>query len=370
MGGHAWIPSLGLCSVMLLGSMGSGCYDMASYRTRYAMPTAGQPAVAAAASVPTPGTAPVGVAAPAALGVAAPQPAEPTAGLAALPPLNLPVHEDWSSARCPDIAVTFSGRSQPLQSSPSDSALFQEARQFRDHDYYEVAECFCTKYGNLSQTTRSDADVVMTQTAQQFAAASHLRVRSASFVEDGPLGKYSEFQAAAQPPSATAAALRTYWRGQCSMRVEAIWDQMTSVRALQFLNSLHEIKEAAAGKAEAAPDEAAPDAPLADPAPKVTTNDLAAELEQRHKDMMKATANATPAVAAAPSSPAATAATEAPSSAAAPATADAASSAAATGAAQQTDTALRLKQLKELEHKGFISKDEYETKRQSILNSL
>ena len=370
MGGHVRIPSLGLCSVMLLGSMGAGCYDMASYRTRYAAPTAGQPAVAAAPSVPTPGAAPVGFTAPVAVGGAAPQPAEPTAGLATLPPLNLPVHEDWSSARCPDIAVTFSGRSQPLQSSPSDSALFQEARQFRDHDYYEVAECFCTKYGNLSQTTRSDADVAMTQTAQQFAAASHLRVRSATFVEDSPLGKYSEFQAAAQPPSATGAALRTYWRGQCSIRVEVIWDQATSARALQFLNSLHEIKEAAADRAGADAAAAAPDAPVADPAPKVATTDLAAELERRHKEMMKATANAAPAVVEAPSSAAATATTEAASSAAAPATADAPSSAAATGAAQPADTALRLKQLKELEHKGFISKDEYETKRQSILNSL
>jgi hypothetical protein len=338
MGRHILIPSLGLCSVMLLGCTQAGRYDSASYRARYGAAMTGQPAVAATPGVPAPGVA------PAAAGAGAPQAAEPAAGLATLPPLNLPVHEDWSSAQCPDLAVTFSGHSQPLRSSPTDNASFQEARQFRDRDYYEVAECFCTKYGNLSQTTKSAADAVTAQTAQQFSDTSHMRIRSATFVEDSPLGKYSELQVASQPPSAAAAALRTYWRGQCSMRVEAIWDPGTSARALQFLNSLHETgaDEAGAAAFGAAPDASVPDAA----AEKTDMDDLASQLKRRRVELRGAAAVVSPAAA------------------------EASSSAAAPGGALPADAALRLQQLKELQGSGLITKEEYETKRQAILKGL
>ncbi|GGF36134.1 hypothetical protein GCM10011611_48190 [Aliidongia dinghuensis] len=412
---------------MLLGGVEASCYDNALYRARYASPTMGQPGVAATPAVPAPGAAPAasgGTApqvsasnasastaptataptstAPAptsqAVTVAASTTADPAAGSAALPPLNLPVHEDWSSAQCPDIAVTFSGHAQPLHSNLADTAMFQEARQFHDRDYYEVAECFCTKYGNLSQTTKSDADAVMTETAQQFATASRMRIRSAIFVEDSPLGKYSEFQAAAQPPSASAAALRTYWRGQCSMRVEAIWDPATSARALQFLDSLHETKAAAADKAATAATDADPGISVDDPAAiKAEPTDLASQLERRHKELTSGTAAAKAQVNDPPSSlerphkelTSTAAATKgeannltsrpehrhkelttttviAPPSAAT----ETSSSTTATGGALPADTASRLQHLKELQDKGLITKQEYETKRQTILNQL
>jgi len=343
MGRHIFIPSLGLCSVMLVGCMQAGRYDSASYSARYGAAMTGQPAVAATPGVPAPGVA------PAAAGAGAPQAAEPAAGPATLPPLNLPVHEDWSSAQCPDLAVAFSGHSQPLRSSPTDNASFQEARQFRDRDYYEVAECFCTKYGNLSQTTKSAADAVMAQTAQQFSDTSHMRIRSATFafVEDSPLGKYSELQAASQPPSAAGAALRTYWRGQCSMRVEAIWSPGTSARALQFLDSLHEVKETAADKAGTAAFGAVPDTSVPDAAAeKIDTNDLASQLKRRQMGLTSAAAAVWPAAAEAPSS------------------------AAALEGALPADAALRLRQLKNLQDNGLITKEEHETKRQAILKGL
>lgn len=341
MGHHIWIPSVGLCSVMMLGCVEPGRYDNSSYRARYAAAMTGQPPVAATSGVPAHGVAPTAAAA------GAPQAAEPAAGPVTLPPLNLPVHEDWSSAQCPDLAVTFSGHSQPLRSSPTDNASFQEARQFLDRDYYEVAECFCTKYGNLSQTTKSAADAVMAQTAQQFSDTSHMRIRRATFVEDSPLGKYSEIQVVSQPPSAAAAALRTYWRGQCSMRVEAIWTPGASARALQFLDSLHEVKETAADKAGAAGSGAAPDTSVPDAAAEKTdTNDLASQLKRRQMELTSAVAVVSPAAA------------EAPSSAAAPA------------GALRADAALRLRQLKNLQDNGLITKEEYETKRQAILKGL
>lgn len=327
------IPTLGLCSIALLGCMQSGRYDYASYRSKY--------------------------------GAATPQTAEPAAGSGTLPPLNLPVREDWSSARCPDLAVTFSGHSQPFRSSPADDASFQEARQFRDRDYYEVAECFCAKYGDLSQTTKPAADAVMAQTAQQFSDVSHMRIRSATFVENGPLGKYSELQAVSQPPSATAAALRTYWRGQCSMRVEAIWNPGTSARAQLFLNSLYEVKGTAADKAGAAAEKsnagaaenanteavekagaaaagAAPSTSASDAAvEKTDMGDLASEYKRRQAEL----AGGAPPAAGAPAS-------------------------AASGETLSANAATRLRQLKELGDGGLITKEEYETKRRAILQGL
>jgi len=186
----------------------------------------------------------------------------------------------------------------------------------------------------------------MAQTAQQLSDTSHMRIRSATFVEDSPLGKYSEVQAV-QPLSAAAAALRTYWRGQCSMRIEAIWGPGTSARALQFLDSLHEVKETAADKAGAAASEAAPDTSVPDAAAEKTdANDLDSQLKRRQMELTSAAAAVSPAAA------------EAPSSAAAP------------GGALPADAALRLRQLKKLQDSGLITKEEYETKRQAILKVL
>ena len=351
MGRHISISSLGLCSVMLLGFTESGCDYSASYRTKYAAAGTGQPTVATTAGVPAPGVA------PATTGAGAPQAAEPAAGLATLPPLNLPVHESWSSAQCPDLAVTFSGHSQPVPSSLADNASFQEARQFRDRDYYEVAECFCTKYGNLSQTTKSAADAVMAQTAQQFSDASHMRIRSATFVEDSTLGNYSEIQAVSPPPSAAGATLRTYWRGQCSMRVEAIWTPGTSARALQFLNSLYEIKGTTAEKANAGAAEkadtgaatagVAPEPSVSDAAVENTdTDDFAIRVKRRQAELMGAVPAVPPAAA------------EVPASAGNP------------GGALPGNAAARLLQLKELSDSGLITKEEYEIRRRAILQGL
>lgn len=347
MGRYISIPTLGLCSIVLLGCMQSGRYDYASYRSKYGAATTGQPTVAATAAVPAPTVA------AATTGAATPQTAEPAAGSGTLPPLNLPVREDWSSARCPDLAVTFSGHSQPFRSNPADDASFQEARQLRDRDYYEVAECFCAKYGDLSQTTKPAADAVMAQTAQQFSDASHMRIHSATFVENGPLGKYSELQAVSQPPSATAAALRTYWRGQCSMRVEAIWNPGTSARAQLFLNSLYEVKGTAADKAGAAAEksnagaaenantEAVETAGAAAAGAAPSMGDLASEYKRRQAEL----AGGAPPAAGAPAS-------------------------AAPGEALSANAATRLRQLKELGDGGLITKEEYETKRRAILQGL
>ncbi|HXQ49672.1 MAG TPA: hypothetical protein VN802_01145 [Stellaceae bacterium] len=234
------LPSLGACAVLLAGCVQP--QDGYGYRYGYGAPA--QPAHAAAVQEAKP---------------AAPQPEE---SLLALAPLNLPIREDWSSAKCPDLAVTFSGRSQPAHSVPSDDASFQEERQYHEAAYYEVAECFCAKGGDLSQTTKAAAEAVTAQTAQQFSDSAHMRIRSAAFVENGPLGKYSEIEATplAQStgvPSVEVVTLRTYWRGQCSMRVETMASPETRLRAAQFLGSLRAIKLATAQRAEAAP---APDA--------------------------------------------------------------------------------------------------------------
>jgi hypothetical protein len=169
----------------------------------------------------------------------------PESSLLALAPLNLPIHEEWSSARCPDLAVTFSGRSQAARSTQSDSASFQETRQYHEDNYYEVAECFCTKGGDLSQTTKSAADAVMAQTAQQYSDAAHMRILGNFFVESGPLGKYSEIDAAPVAESRETVTMRTYWRGQCSMRLETMATPETKLRAAEFIGSLRPVKDVA-----------------------------------------------------------------------------------------------------------------------------
>lgn len=189
---------------------------------------------------------------------------EAEASLLALAPLNLPIREEWSSAKCPDLAVTFSGQSQPARSIPSDTASFQEARQHHEADYYEVAECFCTKGGDLSQTTKATADAVMAETAQQFSDAAHMRILSTAFVENGPLGKYSEIEATPLTQSTAVVTLRTYWRSQCSMRIETMASPETKLRAAQFIGSLRAVNVAATPTAEAAPAAAAPAAAAPD----------------------------------------------------------------------------------------------------------
>jgi hypothetical protein len=233
-------PAFGLCAVML-----AGCVEPQDrYGYNYGAPP--QPARAAAPAAPL-----------AAQTQAPAPPAEES--LLALLPLNLPIREEWSSAKCPDLAVTFSGRSQPAHSTPSDAASFQEARQYREADYYEVAECFCAKGGDLSDTTKAAADAVMAQTAQQFSDAAHMRIRSTAFIENSPLGKYSEMEAAPLEQTLEVVTLRTYWRGQCSMRLETMSSPETKLRAAQFLGSLRAVKVATTQKAEAAP-AVAPDA--------------------------------------------------------------------------------------------------------------
>jgi hypothetical protein len=205
-------------------------------------------------SYPMPGAVPSFTPPAAKLAMMAPTPqhAAPPASSFVLPPLNLPRREEWSSAQCPDRAVVFSGPAQPFQASASDTASFQEGRQFRESDYAEIAECFCAKNGDLSETTKPIADAVMAQTARLLADESRLRIRRISFVEDSPLGKYSELEAAGISPAPTAVLLRTYWRGQCSMRVATMSGLGAEVRAGQFLNSLHEVKAALAAKPEPA----------------------------------------------------------------------------------------------------------------------
>jgi hypothetical protein len=168
----------------------------------------------------------------------------PESSLMALAPLNLPIHEEWSSARCPDLAVTFSGRSQPARSTPSDTAAFQETRQYHEDNYYEVAECFCTKGGDLAQTTKSAADAVMAQTALQYSNAAHMRILGNFFVEAGPLGKYSEIDAAPVADSRETVTMRTYWHAQCSMRLETMATPETKLRAAGFIGSLRPVKDA------------------------------------------------------------------------------------------------------------------------------
>ncbi len=190
----------GLCSIVLVG-----CVDPATYYGygNGARPMA-PPAAAQTAAVPAQTAV-----APAPPIAAAPQVADIAPQAFALPPLELPVREEWSSQRCPNRSVTFSGRSEPARTSHSESVSFEEARQAHDSDYYEVAECFCAKSGDLSRTTKSTADAVMAQTAR-FLDTSHMRIRHSDFIEGGALGSYSELTASALAPSEAVMTLRTW----------------------------------------------------------------------------------------------------------------------------------------------------------------
>jgi hypothetical protein len=251
------VSLLGLCATIVFGCVPPQ-YPSYGYNT--------PPPAQAARAAPTPAPSPTVVAT-----MAPVPPVAPESSLLALAPLNLPIHEEWSSARCPDLALTFSGRSQAARSALSDTASFQETRQYHEDNYYEVAECFCTKGGDLSQTTKSAAEAVMAQTAQQYSDAAHMRILGNYFVEASPLGKYSEIDAAPVAESKEAVTMRIYWHGQCSVRLETMATPETKLRAAEFMGSLHPVKDAglqppdaaqAAGPADAdgaaKPDAAAP----------------------------------------------------------------------------------------------------------------
>jgi hypothetical protein len=215
------ISAVGLCALVLVGCVAAPGGSIMS-----ANPPAQSPGAAGPASTPPNAT----------------QVAQMTRGPITLPPLNLPRREDWSSPQCPDLAVTFSGVTQPARTSASDTASFQEARYYRENDYYEIAEAFGTKGSDLSETTRATADAIMAQAAQQLAEVPRLRVRRISFIEDGPLGKYSELEGVVGSPSSATFLLRIYWRGQCSMRIATVSGRGSEARAKQFIDSLREVK--------------------------------------------------------------------------------------------------------------------------------
>jgi hypothetical protein len=262
----------------------------------------------------------------------------------ALPPLELPVREEWSSQKCSDLSVTFSGRSEPARTSASDLASFEEARQVQDSDYYEAAECFCAKSGDLSRTTKSTADAVMAQTAR-FLDTSHMRIRRSAFVEGTSLGSYSELDASALPPSDAVVTLRTYWRAQCSMRLETMATPEGALRAAQFLNSLRAVNVGGTNtdKTEA-PAQARPALPV------VSTpldEDFGKRVRERSMELQDKAG--TTASAASPTDPSDDAAAE---------------QALPAGAAE------RLGQLQALRDRGLITPDEYQEKRQAILKGL
>ncbi len=343
MQGHTALLVAGLCSAMLVGCVDPASYYGSGYSGYYGYGNA----VKSVAPAETAQTAVV----PAQTAVAPAQPAPAAAQVAdtapqsfALPPLELPVREEWSSQKCSDLSVTFSGRSEPARTSASDLASFEEARQVRDNDYYEAAECFCAKSGDLSRTTKSTADAVMAQTAR-FLDTSHMRIRRSAFVEGTPLGSYSELDAEALPPSEAVVTLRTYWRAQCSMRLETMATPAGALRAAQFLNSLRAVNVvgSSADKTEA-PMQAHPALPVAI-AP--LSEDFGNRVRERSMELQdKAGAGAS---AAAP--------TDQTDDAAADQTLPA-------GAAE------RLAQLQALRDRGLITPDEYQEKRQAILKGL
>jgi hypothetical protein len=397
MGRFTWISTLALCSAALAGCQYPAGYGYTNYNAKYPAANAAAPAQPTVAPVQAPpSTAPTQAMPSATLGAAAaaatppvppPAPSDAKPSPAPLPPLTLPVHEEWSSERCPDLAVTFSGHAQTLPTSPAEAASFEEVRQYRGNGYYEVAECFCAKYGNLSDTTKAAADAAMAETAQQFSDQSNMQTRHISFIEGSPLGKYSELESAAQPAGSTVVTLRTYWRGQCSMRLQTLWTPSSAARAGQFLNSLHEVKAAAekadasapaagdagqqtsddatqAADAEKSPgDQGKTDQATADQGKQADDKagaasdqsaaaggDLAAEVKQRQTEINSGGTNRT-------ASDAPVAVSPGPLSA-------------ISSANLSPDAATRLRQLKELNQKGLITKEEYETKRSEIVNGL
>lgn len=311
------IPVVGLCSVLLLG-----CVAASNGSTAPAKLPAQPPSAAGTASTP-----------PNAMQVA-----QMTPGPITLPPLNLPHREDWSSPQCPDLAVTFSGPAQPARTTTSDTASFQEARYYRENDYYEIAEAFGTKGSNLSETTKATADAIMAQTAQQLTELPRLRVRRISFIEDGPLGKYSEVEGAVGSPSSATFLLRMYWRGQCSMRIATVSVSGTEARARQFVDSLREVKPAAAAQQESAPPSHA----------STETQDSGGRAKQRAMMIHERLPATLP-----------------PAAGTGDTRVDAAS-----GQSIPTGAAARLRQLKELSDGGLLTPEEFERKRRAILDAL
>jgi hypothetical protein len=301
----------------------------------------------------------------------------------ALPPLVLPIREDWSSAQCPALGVTFTGNSQPTQTSLAQAASFEEARQVRDGGYAEVAECFCIKRGDLSEISKASADAVMTQMAQQFSDRLHMQVKSMSYVASSPLGRYSQLEASADQPVGKAAVMRVYWQGQCSMRVAVVSNESTRLRGEEFLNSLRALNSAAtATTAEAA-------APAASANTSAVPANVMTALRNLRDEPQASGADAPP-----PAVPVVPVAAE--SLAAATSTADGShdleaerteklangtavvsvssddspAPTSSDGPVAGQDVATRLQQLAGLRRKGLITKSEYDAKRQTILGGL
>jgi hypothetical protein len=303
------------------------------------------------------------------------------AGPFSLPPVVLPLNEEWSPAQCRNLAVRFSGPMQNARTRPSDAVSFQEARQYREGDYYEFAECFCAKSGDLSETTKATADSLMAQTAQRFADMSRVRIREIGFVEQSPVGKYSELEAAGGPPIAPLQiSLRTHWRsGQCSVRLATMASPSERSRARQFLESLHEVKQTAAGAAHE------PASPAAEPAATAPQN-FAAQVVARAAALEKSAGIASPPpVAEMPGNPSTSVAVSevsasarsveglnapAPTPDIVPAVSRPGNASAVPAPAGAFDPVARLKQLKALAESGLISKEEYAAKRKSVLDSL
>jgi len=313
------------------------------------------PAVAPVATT-SPTNAPAAAAAGDATALIEPTSGAPSfSGPIALPALVLPVRQNWSSAKCPRLAVTFTGSAQPHEISLADTASFEEARQFRDGDYAEMAECFCPKSGNLSDISKVAANTAMSQMARQFTDQLYMQTRNISFVETSPLGAYSQLDASSENPATLKASLRVYWRGQCSIRLAVVSTPATQQRAAEFLNSLREIK------GDVFPDS---ETPLAVPVVPVisaalpppgkagktpipsTSLDLEQEMKQKTGDMVA----------------------EAPMPMPMPEPVQVA--AAAPDPSANQNAASRLRQLQELKHKGLINETEYDAKRQAILNGL
>jgi hypothetical protein len=320
------------------------------------------PSSAAAA----PGGPPDAAHAPPAGGLAAntstpiePAAAEPSfSGAIALPALVLPVRQNWSSAKCSNLAVTFTGNAQPHEATLADTASFEEARQYRDGDYAEMAECFCAKSGSLSDVSKAAAGTVMNQMARQFAEQLYMQTRNISYVEQSPLGAYSQVEASSENPATLKATLRVYWHGQCSVRLATVWTPATAQRAAEFLNSLREIKGEKVLEADVPM--AVPVVPVitaALPPPKkggAVSSSTSLDLEQEMKQKGGA-----PADASAPSNP--FVAATAP---------DQQVALAAPDPSANQGAATRLRQLQELKRKGLINESEYDTKRAAILNGL
>lgn len=174
-----------------------------------------------------------------------------------LPPLQLPIRDDWMPPKCTGRAVTFSGRAGPLQTLPSDTVASIEARAFHDEDYTEVAECFCPKFGTLSRTTEISADTAMVEMARRAASGSQIRVSDVDFLA-GPLGPYSEIQAWPSSNPASTLMMRIYWHDPCSLRLTVMATRRSEARGNEFLASAREVAQVSASPPH--PDTATSDA--------------------------------------------------------------------------------------------------------------